>query len=110
MAKQIDKIARRLGAKVKGKLVAEAAGGAFGAARLPALVAELQERLQPGKGERPGRPTDPTWTLRRLLPLSKATYAKLEQAAEQASSGKRRVSPMQVAARIIEQALATNET
>ena len=45
------------GAKVVAR-VPQTGGGAFGAARLAAIVERLQARLMPGQGKRPGRPTD----------------------------------------------------
>jgi hypothetical protein len=105
VAKDIKKLADALGAKVVGKLP-EYGGGAFGAARLPLLVAALKERLAPSAGKRPGRPTDPEWTVHRKVPMTEATLAKLRQMAEEASTPERRVSPMQVAAHVLEEALA----
>ncbi len=64
----------------------------------------LRSRLAPGQGERPGRPSDPTWTLQRKLSMSEATLAALERAAELLSTDERRVSPMQVAALLVEEA------
>ena len=64
----------------------------------------LRARLAPGQGERPGRPSDPTWTLQRKLSMSQVTLEKLEQLAEALSSHDRRVSPMQVAALLVEDA------
>jgi hypothetical protein len=49
MAKNIYKIAEKLGAQVKGK-VADVGGGAFGMARLAEI---LSARLQPSLGCRP---------------------------------------------------------
>jgi len=60
MAKDIDKIAARLGAKVVCR-VPDVGGGAFGMARLAGIMAALQARLQPGRGQRSGRPTDANW-------------------------------------------------
>jgi len=57
MAKDIDKIATGLGAKVICH-VPNTGGGAFGAARLAKIVETIQGRLVPGQGRRPGRPTD----------------------------------------------------
>lgn len=64
----------------------------------------LRSRLAPGQGERPGRPSDPTWTEQRKLSMSEATLATLERAAEYLSTDSRRVSPMQVAALLVEEA------
>ncbi|QDU91529.1 hypothetical protein Pla175_49580 [Pirellulimonas nuda] len=64
----------------------------------------LRERLEPSRGERPGRPTDPSWRVQRKLPMSESTLQILEQVAEEASSDERRVSPMQIAALLVEDA------
>ena len=105
MAKNIDTLAKRLGAKVVAK-VPEVGGGAFGAARLAKIVAELQSRLLPGRGRRPGRPTDAGWVRRPKVPMSQATERRLARLAERASTAGRKVSPMQIAATILESALA----
>ncbi len=64
----------------------------------------LRSRLAPGRGERPGRPSDPTWTLQRKLSMNAETLATLERLAESLSTEQRRVSPMQVAALLVEDA------
>jgi hypothetical protein len=57
MAKNIERIARKLGAEIVCQ-VPDVGGGAFGMVRLAGIVAALQARLQPAQGQRPGRPTD----------------------------------------------------
>jgi hypothetical protein len=81
--------------------IPDVGGGAFGAARLAAL----RSRLQPQVGLRPGRPADKTWNLRRKVPMSAETLKKLQGLAAQISDGKRKVSPMQLAAQLLEQSL-----
>lgn len=98
MARNVRKIARALGARVAGK-VPETGGGAFGAARLAVL---LHARLAPSSGARPGRPTDPNWVKRPKVPMSEETLTALEQLADELSTPERRVSPMQVAAQLLE--------
>jgi hypothetical protein len=98
-------IVNALGASVIGR-IPEAGPGAFGAMRLPRLIAELRERLQPGSGERPGRPTESEWDRRPKIPMSEATAAKLQKLAERASTPSRKVSPMQMAAHLLEKAVA----
>ena len=105
MAKNIGNIAAGLGAKVVGQ-VPDTGGGAFGAARLSAIIAAMQDRLVPGQGLRPGRPTDANWVRHPKVPMSDATKQRLDHLAEQISAGGRKVSPMQVAAQILEDALA----
>lgn len=105
MAKDIDRIAAGLGAEVVGR-VPETGGGAFGAARLARIVAAIQSRLEPGQGLRPGRPTDPSWVRHPKVPMSDATRRRLDRLAEQSSTAGRRISPMQIAAQLLEDALA----
>jgi hypothetical protein len=105
MAKNREKIAAALGANVVIR-VPHTGGGAFGAARLAKIVADIQARLQPGQGIRPGRPTDASWVRHPKVPMSEATRQRLTRLAEQSSVGGRKVSPMQIAARILEEALA----
>src|SRR3954464_8324717 len=65
----------------------------------------LQARLTPGLGQRHGRPTDASWVQRPKVPMSEETIRKLRSLAAMASSDERRVSPMQVAALILEEAV-----
>jgi hypothetical protein len=106
MAREIRKIAKALGAEVVGK-IPRVGGGAFGAARLPKLIEELKEQLRPSVGIRPGRPTNPKWVRHPKVPMSKETERKLEELAERISSQDRKVSPMQLAARLLEEAVAS---
>jgi hypothetical protein len=103
MAKKIKKLAKLLGAENVGK-VPNVGGGAFGAARLAHIMAA---RLEPGEGDRPGRPTVPTWTRRPKVPMSETTEKKLALLARIASGKKRKVSPMQIAAQLLEEAFAS---
>lgn len=105
MVKNIEKIAAGLGAKVVGQ-VPDTGGGAFGAARLAKIVETMQARLVPGQGLRPGRPTDASWVRHPKVPMSEATRQRLARLAELSSTGGRKVSPMQIAAQILEEALA----
>ncbi|MEX2142407.1 MAG: hypothetical protein WD894_24275 [Pirellulales bacterium] len=102
MAKNVDKLARMMGARIVGK-VPDVGGGAFGAARLAKV---LHTRLQPQIGIRPGRPSDPDWTLSRKVPMSPTTLEQLKDLANQVSDENRKVSPMQVAAQLLEAALS----
>jgi hypothetical protein len=103
MAKNRNKLARLLGAKIVGQ-VPDVGGGAFGMARLAHL---LHERLTPSQGERPGRPTNPNWSTRPKVPMSATTAEKLARIAETMSTPKRKVSAMQVAAQLLEEAVNT---
>jgi hypothetical protein len=102
MAKNRDRLAQLLGAKIVGR-VPEVGGGAFGMARLAHF---LHQKLTPSQGERPGRPTNPNWIVRPKVPMSQATAQKLAQIAKALSSSQRKVSPMQVAAQLVEEAVA----
>src|SRR5438128_9465694 len=94
----MDKIARALGAKRRGKITAS--GGYFGAMQ---LLADIEERFRVPSGG--GRPTDPQWTERRLVPLAPRTLQRLDEL-----TGRVRarhgvpVEPMQLAALLLEQA------
>lgn len=104
MARKIKSIAEKMNARIVARLP-DTGGGAFGAARLNALVASLRGRLRPGRGRRPGRPTSPHWEYRPKVPMSRATKRLLQRLAEQASSPNRKVSPMQMAAELLEAAV-----
>jgi len=102
MAKNVNNIAGRLGASVKGQ-VPDTGGGAFGMARLAEI---LTARLQPSQGRRPGRPSDPSWVLQGTVPMSEATKGQLTALAARLSDEGRRVSPMQVAAQLLEESVS----
>src|SRR6266545_3956813 len=102
MAKNIRRIAKLLGAQI-GPKVPDTGGGAFGAARLAQIVSN---RLRPSRGLRPGRPAVPGWTHRPKIPMSPATQRKLERLAREASRSGRKVTPMQLAAQLLEEAVA----
>jgi hypothetical protein len=94
--------AKMLGADIVGE-VPDVGGGPFGMARLAHI---MHQRLTPSQGERPGRPTDATWENRPKVPMTNATHRQLTSIAEQMSTPERRVSPMQVAAQLLEEAVA----
>lgn len=89
------------GARLIGE-VPDVGGGPFGMARLAHL---LHQRLTPSQGERPGRPTDAIWESRPKVPMSEATRRRLVEIAEAISTPQRQVSPMQVAAQLLEEAV-----
>src|SRR5260370_580420 len=92
----MDKIAKGLRAEKRGKVVA--GGGYFGAIQ---LLADIEARFRVPLGG--GRPTDPAWTERRLLPLAPRTLKKLEQlAAKLREHGGANLEPMQLAALLIQ--------
>lgn len=92
----MNKIARGLGAERKGKIAAT--GGYFGAMQ---LLADVEARFRVPTGG--GRPTDPRWTERRLVPLAPRTLERLEAMSERVRehSGVN-VEPMQLAALLLE--------
>jgi hypothetical protein len=92
----MNKIARGLGAERKGGVAAT--GGYFGAMQ---LLADVEARLRVPIGG--GRPTDPGWTERRLVPLAPRTLERLEAITEKVRerSGMN-VEPMQLAALLLE--------
>ncbi len=92
----MDKIARGLGAERRGKV--SASGGYFGAMQLLADV-EAKFRVPAGGG----RPTDPRWTERRLVPLAPETLERLEEITSRVRQhGGVNVEPMQLAALLLE--------
>lgn len=92
------KIAKALGADHRGRVSAKS--GHFGAMQ---LVAEIQSRLKVPEGG--GRPTDPRWTERRLVPLAPATLRRLTQLADQLQKEHGIViAPLQLAALLLERA------
>jgi hypothetical protein len=101
MALDPQEFAGMLGAEIVGE-VPDVGGGPFGMARLAYL---LHQHLTPSQGERPGRPTNPNWVTRCKVPMSAATLEQLTQMAEQMSTPQRRISPMQVAAQLLEEVL-----
>lgn len=68
------------------------------------LQAELADRLYTGGGA--GRPSDPSWTIRRLIGFRPGTWRALTEIAARLSTPRRRVSPGQVAASLIEGSVA----
>ena len=90
-----------LGAEIVGE-VPDVGGGPFGMARLAHI---MHQRLTPSQGERPGRPTNPDWASRPKVPMSEATSKKLAAIAAAMSTPQRKISPMQVAAQLLEEAV-----
>ncbi len=92
MKRQLDlnQIAEGLGAERAGKV--RSSPGYFGAMH---LASEVARRLRVPRGG--GRPTDPEWTERRLIPLSRGTLKRLEELASLLQ-----VAPLQMAAILLE--------
>jgi hypothetical protein len=92
----MDRIARGLGAERRGRVAAS--GGYFGAMQ---LLADIEARFRVPAGG--GRPTDPQWTERRLVPLAPRTLERLEEiTARVREHGGVNVEPMQLAALLLE--------
>lgn len=92
----MEKIARGLGAVRRGRVPAK--GGYFGAMQVLADV-EAMFRVPAGGG----RPTDPRWTERRLVPLAPETLERLEKITSRVREhGGITVEPMQLAALLLE--------
>jgi len=85
-----------LGAQRRGKVVPR--GGYFGSLQ---LLADIKQRFRgPPRG---GRPTDHTWTERRLIPLAPRTLQRLERlAAKIRQHGNVSLEPMQLAGLLLE--------
>jgi len=97
MKKRLDmhKIAKALGAERRGKVIST--GGYFGAMQ---VLADAEARFRVPAGG--GRPTDPAWTERRLVPLAPRTLKKLEEISAKVREHGMNVEPMQLAALLIE--------
>lgn len=96
-----NKIAKALGAVRRGKV--KASGGFFGALQ---LLAEVEARFRVPSGG--GRPTDPNWTVRRLVGMTNATLQRLEEIAKRISDSKHiQLNPMQVASILLESSIAS---
>ncbi len=96
--KNLDKtkIAKILHAERKGKVSAK--GGYFGAMQ---LLADVNKRFQVPQGG--GRPTDPAWTERRLLPLRPETLKRLQTISNRIQKHQHvSIEPMQLAALLVE--------
>ena len=92
----MDKIAEGLGAERRGKV--SAPSGYFGAMQ---VLADIEARLRVPAGG--GRPTDPRWTERRLVPLAPRTLERLEAiTAKVRQHDGLNVEPMQLAALLLE--------
>ena len=92
----MNKIAKGLRAQRRGK--ATASGGYFGAMQ---VLSDVQARFRVPRGG--GRPTDPSWTERRLVPLAPRTLKRLEEiTAKVRARGSANLEPMQLAALLLE--------
>jgi len=95
-----EEVCRALGADLAEPVRAQP-HGPFGVLQ---LQRELAKRLHT-RG-RAGRPSDPAWTIRRLVGFRPETWQALSEMAIRLSTTRRRVSPGQVAASLIEERVA----
>ena len=92
MAKKIDHIGKALGATRQLTLKTKAAG--------PLHLLQLREEIDARLSSRGGRPSDPEWDLRRVIPLKKSSWDFLRETSE-----KLRVNPGQLAAILLERGI-----
>ena len=74
-----------------------------GRARGPLEWVEMGHSLQQRLVSRGGRPSDPHWDTKRLVPFQRKTWNQLTQKARTMSVHGRKVGPAQLAALLIEQ-------
>jgi hypothetical protein len=102
MKTQLDmnKIAKGLRASARYRI--DVTGGYFGAAQ---LAADIKARFRIPSGG--GRPTNPHWTERRLVPFAPQTLKRLERLSKKIREhGGGRVEPMQLAGLLLEKTSA----
>ena len=88
----MDRVGRALGATRQFSLKTRASG--------PLELIQLREEIDTRLSSRGGRPSDPEWNLRRVIPLKKASWDFLR-----ATSGKLRVNPGHLAAILLERGI-----
>jgi len=71
----------------------------------PLDLIQLRDELGHRLRSSGGRPTDPEWTLRRVIPFKEKGWRDLEQLAARCSDEGQTVSPSQLAALLIERGL-----
>lgn len=100
-----EKNRKALAAALGASRTLEVAGDAQGPLGLVQLRADVENRLR----STGGRPTDPDWTIRRVVPFKADGWAELEEIAARLTARGRSVSPAQLAALLIERGLADLE-
>lgn len=107
MAKREGKTSEGIAAALGASRTFHVTGGTLsqGPLGLAQLRAEVSERLRSSGG----RPTDPDWTVRRVVPFREAGWAELQEFAARLTAQGRSVSPAQLAALLIERGLAQLE-
>lgn len=99
---EAEKIAEALGAE---RVVALEGLPSQGPLDLLELRTEVESRLR----STGGRPTDPSWDVRRLIPFRREGWDRLEHLASLLAQEGQRVSPGQLAALLIERSLKSLE-
>ena len=92
MTKKMDRIGKALGATRQFSLKTKVAG--------PLNLLQLQEEIDARLRSRGGRPSDPEWDLRRVIPLKRSSWDFLRKTSE-----KLRVNPGQLAAILLERGI-----
>ena len=92
MAKKIDRVGKALGATKQFSVKTHASG--------PLAWVQLREEIDARLSSRGGRPSDPEWNLRRVIPFKQSSWDFLQQ-----TSGKLRVNPGHLAAMLLERGI-----
>lgn len=92
MAKKVDRIGKILGATRQFAIKTRAAG--------PLDLVQLREEINERLESSGGRPSDPEWDLRRVIPLKRSSWNFLRQ-----KSGELQVDPGHLAAIILERGI-----
>ena len=92
MVKKMDRIGKALGATRRFSLKTKAAG--------PLSLFQLREEIDARLKSRGGRPSDPEWDLRRVIPLKKSSWELLKK-----KSREFRANPGHLAAIILERGI-----
>lgn len=100
-AERVQRIAEALGASV----VIPLGRRSLGPLGMLAIAPMLTDRLVSSGG----RPTDPSWTVRRLVPFRAETWNRLTAEANRMSTPSRRMTPAQLAAILIERHLGAEQ-
>ncbi|SRR5713101_8616511 len=103
MAKDLEDIAKLLGANIVGQ-IPDVGGGALGAVHLAKIY---QARMQEIEGQKPSHPGNETSARNLGIPVSENTFQALSELAELLSTPQQKVSPIQVAAGLLTLAAPT---
>ena len=101
-SEEVDRIAAALGASRRAPLSGQSAQGALG---LLGLRAEVERRVRSSGG----RPPDPPWTVRRMVPFRSDGWTEREPFAARLTASGLSASPAQLPAILIERGRASLE-